>query len=158
MLAHKAVPHECCHLLFTTMCSTVPTSPALTPVSPYGAAGEQKLPQVDPQGTTGGPLTGIYPNTFSNGGTERQGLVLERVQPESTSAERIVGEVDYLDVTIQRDAHGWHCDLYDKRDAMPSQSGGSRVPNIHTALSEACKYGIVHSQMHRFSRRLGKLT
>ena len=37
--------------------------------------------EVDPQGTTGGPLTGIYPNTFSNGGTEQQGLVLERVQP-----------------------------------------------------------------------------
>ena len=61
----------------------------------YRARGE-----VDPQGTTGGPLTRIYPNTFSNGGTEEQGLVLERVQPESTSAERIVGEVDYLDFTI----------------------------------------------------------
>ena len=42
MLAHKAVPHGCCHLLFTTMCSTIPTSPAMTPVSPHGAAGEQK--------------------------------------------------------------------------------------------------------------------
>ena len=47
--------------------------------------------------------------------------------------------------------------MYDKRDAMPSQAGGSRVPNIRTALSEACKYGIVHSQMHRFSRRLRRL-
>merc|ERR1719240_906222 len=27
MLAHKAVPHGCRHLLFTTMCSTIPTSP-----------------------------------------------------------------------------------------------------------------------------------
>ena len=53
---------------------------------------------------------------------------LPRVQPESTSAEKIVGEVDYLDVTIQRDAHGWHCDLYDKRDAMPSQPGGEPGP------------------------------
>ena len=42
MLAHKAVPHGCCHLLFTTRCSTIPTSPALTPVSPHGAAGQQK--------------------------------------------------------------------------------------------------------------------
>ena len=48
-------------------------------------------------------------------------------------------------------------DLYDKRNTMPSQSGGSRVPNIHTALGEACKYGIVHSQLHRFSRRLRRL-
>ena len=95
----------------------------------------------DPQGTTGGPLTGIYPNTFSNGGTEERGLVLERVQPESTSAEKIVGEVDYLDGTIQRDAHGWHCDLYDKRDAMPSQSGGtgpqtSTLPSVrHVSMA-----------------------
>ena len=44
MLAHKAVPHGCRHLLFTTMCSTIPTSPAMTPVSPHGAAGEQKQP------------------------------------------------------------------------------------------------------------------
>ena len=113
--------------------------------------------EVEPQGTVGHPLTGIYPNTFSNGGTAQQGLVLERVQPEYASAEKIVGEVDYLDVTIKRDAHGWHCDLYDKRNAMPSQAGGSRVPDIRTALSEACKYGIVHSQMHRFSRRLRRL-
>ena len=42
MLAHKAVPHGCRHLLFTTMCSTIPTSPAMTPVSPHGAAGQQK--------------------------------------------------------------------------------------------------------------------
>ena len=27
MLAHKAVPDGCRHLLFTTMCSTIPTSP-----------------------------------------------------------------------------------------------------------------------------------
>ena len=44
MLAHKAVPHGCRHLSFTTMCSTIPTSPAMTPVSPHGAAGQQKQP------------------------------------------------------------------------------------------------------------------
>ena len=27
MLAHKAAPHGCRHLLFTSMCSTIPTSP-----------------------------------------------------------------------------------------------------------------------------------
>ena len=74
------------------------------------------------------PIAGIYPNTFSNGGTAQQGLVLERVQPEYASAEKIVGEVDYLDVTIKRDAHGWHFDLYDKRNAMPSQPGGGVGP------------------------------
>ena len=89
----------------------------------YRARGE-----VDPQGTTGGPLTGIYPNTFSNGGTEQQGLVLERVQPESTSAEKIVGEVDYLDVTIKLGALGWHCDLYDKTERNAITGGGEPGP------------------------------
>ena len=42
MLAHKAVPHGCRHLLFTTMGSTILTSPAMTPVSPHSAAGQQK--------------------------------------------------------------------------------------------------------------------
>ena len=46
MLAHKAGPHECRHLLFNTMCSTIPPSPALTPVSPHGAAGQQKHPSL----------------------------------------------------------------------------------------------------------------
>ena len=27
--------------------------------------------EVDPQGTMGGPLTGIYPSMFSDGGTEQ---------------------------------------------------------------------------------------
>ena len=62
--------------------------------------------EVDPQRTMGGPLTGIYTNTFSSGGTAQQGLVLERVQPENASAEKIEGEVDYLNATIKRDAHG----------------------------------------------------
>ena len=44
MLAHKAVPHGCRHLLFTTMCSTIPTSPTMTTVSPHGAAGQQTPP------------------------------------------------------------------------------------------------------------------
>ena len=45
VLAHKAVPHGCRHLLFTTMCSTIPTSPAMIPVSPHGAAGQQPPPR-----------------------------------------------------------------------------------------------------------------
>ena len=64
------------------------------------------------------------------------------------------GQVDYLDVTIKQDKHGWHCDLYDKKDAMPGQAGRQRAPSIGTELSIQCKYGVIHSQMHRFSRRL----
>ena len=41
MLAHKAVPHACRHLLFTYMCSPR-YQLAQTPVSPHGAAGQQK--------------------------------------------------------------------------------------------------------------------
>ena len=113
----------------------------------YRARGEQSQPATV---MAQSPLSGIYPTECDG----QQGLVLERVQPEPRAEERTVRQVDYLDLTIKRDSHGWHCDIYDKRDAMPSQSGTSRVPNIRTELSEACKYGIVHSQMHRFSRRL----
>ena len=42
MIAHKAVPHGCRHLSLTTMCYTIPTSPAMTPVSPHSEAGQQK--------------------------------------------------------------------------------------------------------------------
>ena len=41
MLAHKAVPHACRHLLFTYMCSPR-YQLAQTPVSPHGAAGQHK--------------------------------------------------------------------------------------------------------------------
>ena len=63
-------------------------------------------------------------------------------------------QVDYLDITIKQDKHGWHCALYYKKDAMPGQAGRRRAPHIDTELSTQCKYGVIHSQMHRFSRRL----
>ena len=37
---------------------------------------------------------------------------------------------------------------------MPGQAGRRRAPHIDTELSTQCKYGAIHSQMHRFSRRL----
>ena len=85
---------------------------------------------------------------------QAEGLVLERVQPKPGSREVSTDQVDYLDVTIKQDKHGWHCDLYDKKDAMPGQAGRQRAPSIGTELSIQCKYGVIHSQMHRFSRRL----
>ena len=63
-------------------------------------------------------------------------------------------QVDYLVVTIKQDKHGWHCALYDKKDAMPGQAGRRRAPHTDTELSSQCKFGVIHSQMHRFSRRL----
>ena len=37
---------------------------------------------------------------------------------------------------------------------MPGQAGRRRAPHIDTELSTQCKYGVILSQMHRFSRRL----
>ena len=76
------------------------------------------------------------------------------MQPKPDSREVSTDQVDHLDVTIKQDKHGWHCDLYDKKDAMPGQAGRQRAPSIGTELSIQCKYGVIHSQMHRFSRRL----
>ena len=45
------------------------------------------------------------------------GLVLKRVQPEPRAGERTARQLDYVDLTIKRDSHGWHCDdIYDKQD------------------------------------------
>ena len=44
MLAHKAVPHECRHLLFTTMCSAIPTSPDSGLTSRCGWTAKAKPP------------------------------------------------------------------------------------------------------------------
>ena len=37
---------------------------------------------------------------------------------------------------------------------MPGQVGRRRAHHIGMELSAQCKYGVIHSQMHRFSRRL----
>ena len=47
---------------------------------------------------------------------QAEGLVLERVQPKPDSHMVSTDQVDYLDVTIKQDKHGWHCELYDKKD------------------------------------------
>ena len=94
----------------------IPTSPATTPVSPHGAAGQKLVLHAK-----GGNEQALIPNTSSKGGTAQQGPVLNRVQRENASAAKVVGEVDHLNVTTKHDAHGWHCDLYDKRNAMRLQ-------------------------------------
>ena len=80
--------------------------------------------------------------------------VTERVQPKPGSQEVSTDQVDYLDVTIEQGKHGWHCELYDKKDAMPGRAGQRHAPSIGTELSIQCKYGAIHSQMYCFSRRL----
>ena len=62
-------------------------------------------------------------------------------------------EVDFLDVTISRDRKGWHTSLYRK----PISLTAPRCPPLMSELSEQCKYGVVTSQLHRFSRRCNRL-
>ena len=61
---------------------------------------------------------------------QAEDLVLERVQPKPDSQEGSTDQVDYRDVAIELDKHGWHCELYDKKDAMPGQAGRRRAPHI----------------------------
>ena len=129
----------------------------------------RRVDEVDPPPGSGIVLSGIYPRGFrhsqanidddlqaSQATTEPsssqapdsqqdEGLVLERVQPKPGSREVGTDQVDYLDVTIKQDKHGWHCDLYDKKDAMSGQAGRQRAPSIETELSIQCKYGVIHS-------------
>ena len=50
-------------------------------------------------------------------------------------------QVDYLDVLIKQEKHGWHCELYDKKDAMPGHAGRRRARNIGTELLIARNIG-----------------
>ena len=138
----------------------------------------RRVDEIDAPPGSGIVLSGIYPRGFrqsqantdddlqaSQATTEpsssqapdsqqAEGLVLERVQPKPGSHDVSTDQVDCLDITIKQDKHGWHCELYGKKDAMPRQAGRRRAPNIGTELSVQCKYGVIQIQMHRFSRRL----
>ena len=105
----------------------------------------RRVDEVDPPPGSGIVLSGIYPRGFrhsqanidddlqasqattepsssqASDSQQDEGLVLERVQPKPGSQEVRADQVDYLDVTIKQDKHGWHCDLYDKKDAMRCQ-------------------------------------
>ena len=71
MLALKAVPHGCRHLLFTTMCSTIPTSPdsGLTSRCDWTAKANPPAPHTLHRRTGGRPcrhmlVVATRPNSF----------------------------------------------------------------------------------------------
>ena len=102
----------------------------------------RRVEEVDPPPGSGIVLSGIYPRGFqqpqvdtdddlqasqattepsssqASDSQQAEGLVLERVQPKTDSHMVSMDQVDYLDVTIEQDKHGWHCKLYDKNDTM----------------------------------------
>ena len=111
----------------------------------------RRVDEVDPPPGSGIVLSGIYPRGFrqpqvdtdddlqasqattepsssqASNSQQTEGLVLERVQPKPDSHKVSTDQVDYLDVTIKQDKHGWHGALYDKKDAMPGQAGRRRA-------------------------------
>ena len=57
------------------------------------------------------------------------------MEPANNKVLEVMDQVNYLGVIIKQDKHGWHCELYDKKDAMPGQAGRRRAPHIGTELS-----------------------
>lgn len=81
-------------------------------------------------------LPGIYP----------QASLTLKLTSEDTSC-------NYLDITITHNKKGWRTAIYDKRtDPKYQQIPFIRYPDIHSLLSHTAKYGVVLSQLHRFSR------
>ena len=67
------------------------------------------------------------------------------------SPERIL----YLDLEIKHDRGGFHCVLYDKRDALRDEGRMDtvrRFPHPSSVLSEQCRYACLTSFLHRASR------
>jgi hypothetical protein len=70
--------------------------------------------------------------------------------------------VNFLHISVIIDSNNITYKLYDKRNEM--SVSGKRVsdlpnyPNIHSNLSQSCKYGVITSQLNRFSRRNTKAT
>lgn len=60
---------------------------------------------------------------------------------------------NYLDLHIFHNRTGWHTRIYDKRlEPQFRMINFIRFPDIDSAISDSAKYGVVISQLHRFSR------
>ncbi len=60
---------------------------------------------------------------------------------------------NYLDLNVTHNKRGWRTRIYDKRlEPKFSMIKFIRFPAIDSALSDTAKYGVVLSQLHRFSR------
>jgi len=60
--------------------------------------------------------------------------------------------VHYLDMTIRQEDGIWHSNLYDKRVSLRAQGlKTNKFPHPESKLTTRCKYGVITSQLHRFS-------
>ena len=70
-------------------------------------------------------------------------------------------EINYLDMTIkcENGTSKWSSRLYDKKEAMIRKGLKlNKFPHPESMLSSRCKYGIITSQLHRFSVACSSLT
>ena len=70
-------------------------------------------------------------------------------------------EINYLDMTIkcENGTSKWSSKLYDKKEAMIRKGLKlNKFPHPESMLSSRCKYGIITSQLHRFSVACSSLT
>ena len=97
---------------------------------------------------------GIFPRSLYD-----QGSIIDMPLQLSGNAGK---EANFLDISVIIDSNAITYKLYDKRKEM--YISGKRVsdlpnyPNILSNLSQNCKYGVITSQLNRFSRRNTKAT
>ena len=61
-------------------------------------------------------------------------------------------QVNYLDMTIYHDAGIWQSNLYDKRKKLKLKGLKiNKFPDPKSKITTRCKYGIITSQLHRFT-------
>lgn len=81
---------------------------------------------------------------------------LPGIYPQASLTLKLTSEgvsCNYLDLHITHNKKGWRTAIYDKRnDPQYRQIPFIRYPDIHSLLSHTAKYGIVISQLHRYSR------
>ena len=97
MLAHKAVPHECRHLLFTTICSAIPTSPDSGLTSRCGWTAKANPPPPNMLAHKAVPhecchllfttMCSTIPTSPDSGLTSRCGWTAKAIPPTHTSSQ-----------------------------------------------------------------------
>jgi hypothetical protein len=102
----------------------------------------------------GSSLDGIFPRTTHgpNGALILMPCELEEVSAPSRGAE-------YLDFGLAVDLRTRRLvtKVYDKRDNMPVFANSRTFPHIDSGLSKKVKYGVVGSQLIRFTRRCSSM-
>ena len=70
-------------------------------------------------------------------------------------------EINYLDMTIKYETgtSKWSSKLYDKKEAMILKGLKlNKFPHPESMLSSRCKYGVITSQLHRYTVACSSLT